>query len=165
MSRGFELGGRWYSIGSGLYQRSAACKAAPAAHAIHLRMTSWPSWRACADLLEERGEWAFPLLTGHPQFRSSGCYAFVLNQQCRDVLYSLDYRVDDANCDLEDVEGTKIMQEFLKAGLKTDNQQGWVFYRWLNPATDRVERKESFVMKVSFNGEDMVAGAGIYTGE
>ncbi|MXZ43051.1 MAG: hypothetical protein F4Z18_15165, partial [Caldilineaceae bacterium SB0666_bin_21] len=64
-----------------------------------------------------------------------------------------------------DVEGTKIMQEFLKAGLETENQQGWVSYRWLNPATDRVEWKESFVMKVSFNGEDMVVGAGIYTRE
>lgn len=31
--------------------------------------------------------------------------------------YPLDYRADDSNCDLEDVEGTKIMQEFLKAGL------------------------------------------------
>ncbi len=57
------------------------------------------------------------------------------------------------------------MQEFLKVGLETDNQQGWVSYRWLNPATDQVERKESFVMKVSFNSEDMVVGAGIYTRE
>ncbi|MXZ23571.1 MAG: hypothetical protein F4Y80_01680 [Caldilineaceae bacterium SB0665_bin_21] len=163
--KGIELGGRWYSIGSGLYQRSAACQAAPSAHAIHHRDDIMAFVACVRDLLEERGELAFPLLTGHPQFRSSGYYAFVLNQQCRDVLYPLDYRADDSNCDLEDVEGTKIMQEFLKAGLETENQQGWTSYRWLNPATDRVERKESFVMKVSFNGEDMVVGAGIYTGE
>ena len=48
---------------------------------------------------------------------------------------------------------------------QTENQQGWVSYRWLNPAMDRVETKESFVMKVFLNGEDMVVGAGIYTGE
>jgi len=48
---------------------------------------------ACVhDLVEERGELAFPLLTGHPQFRSSGYYAFILNQQCEDILYPLDYR-------------------------------------------------------------------------
>ena len=163
--KGLKLGGRWYSIGSGLYQRSAACKAAPAAHAIHHRDDIMAFVACVHDLVEERGELAFPLLTGHPQFRSSGYYAFVLNQQCQDILYPLDYRADDSNCDLEDVEGTKIMQEFLKAGLETENQQGWVSYRWLNPATDRVERKESFVMQVSLNGEDMVVGAGIYTGE
>ena len=117
---------------------------------------------ACVrDLIAERGELAFPLLTGHPQFRSLGYYAFVFNQQHRDVLY----RADDFNCDLEVVEDTKIVQRLLKAGLETENQQGWVSYRWLNPATDRVETKEAFVMKISLNGEDMVAGAGIYTGE
>lgn len=163
--KGIELGGRWYSIGSGLYQRSAACQASPSAQAIHHRDDIMAFVACVRDLLEERGELAFPLLTGHPQFRSSGYYAFILNQQCQDILYPLDYRADDSNCDLEDVEGTKIMQEFLKAGLETENQQGWTSYRWLNPATDRVERRESFVMKVSLNGEDMVVGAGMYTGE
>lgn len=163
--KGFKLGGRWYSIGSGLYQRSAACKAAPSASTIHSR-DDIVAFVACVrDLIAERGELAFPLLTGHPQFRSPGYYAFVFNQQCRDVLYPLDYHAGDFSCDLEDVEGTKIVQELLKAGLETENQQGWVSYRWLNPATDRVEMKESFVMKVSLNGEDMVVGAGIYTGE
>lgn len=163
--RGIEFGGRSYSIGSGLYQRSAACQAAPSAHAIHHRNDIMAFVACVRDLIAERGELAFPLLTGHPQFRSSGYYAFAFNQQCEDVLYPLDYRADDFNCDLEDVEGTKIVQELLKAGLETENQQGWTSYRWLNPATDRVETKESFVMKVSLNGEDMVVGAGIYTGE
>ena len=160
-----ELGGRRYSIGSGLYQRSAACKAAPSAQAIRDR-DDLVAFVACVhDLVEERGKLAFPLLTTHPQFRSTGHYAFVINQQCKNILYPLDYQADAFHCDLEDAEGTKMLQELLKAGLETENHQGWASYLWLNPATDRVETKESFVMKVSLNGEDMVVGAGMYTGE
>lgn len=163
--KGFEFGGRRYSIGSGVYQRSAACEAAPSAHAIRDR-DDLAAFVACAhDLVGERGELAFPLLTTHPQFRSPGYYAFVIDQQCRYVLYPLDYRADEGNCDLEDAEGTKIMQELLKVGLETENRQGWTSYLWLNPATGKVETKESFVMQVSLNGEDMVVGAGMYTGE
>ena len=160
-----ELGGRRYSIGSGLYQHSAACKAAPSAQAIRDR-DDLVAFVACVhDLVGERGELAFPLLTTHPQFRSTGYYAFVINQQCKNILYPLDYQADAFHCDLEDAEGTKMLQELLKAGLETENHQGWASYLWLNPATDRVETKESFVMKVSLNGEDMVVGAGMYTGE
>lgn len=163
--KGIELGGRRYSIGSGLYQRSAACQAAPSAPAIRDR-DDLVAFVACVhDLVEERGELAFPLLTAHPQFRSPVHHAFVVNRQCRDVLHPLDYRADEINCDLEDAEGTKIMQELLKAGLETEDHRGWAAYPWLNPATDRVETMESFVMKVSLNGEDMVVGAGMYTGE
>lgn len=160
-----EIGGRRYSIGSGLYQRSAACQAAPSAQAIRDKDDIMAFVACVRDLVEERGESAFPLLTLHPQFRSPGYYAFVFNRQCEDLLYPLAYRADELNCDLEDVQGTRIIEDLLRAGLDTEDNQGWTSYRWLNPATDNVETKESFVMKAVLDGEDLVVGAGIYTGE
>ncbi len=64
--KGIELGGRWYSIGSGLYQRSAACQAAPSAQAIHHRDDVMAFVACVRDLLEERGELAFPLAADRP---------------------------------------------------------------------------------------------------
>jgi len=59
---------------------------------------------------------------------------------------------------VKDVDGVYIVQEILK--LAKEKGEGWVEYRWKNPASEKIEPKVTYVKKVQ--GKDLVAYVGIY---
>ncbi|PWC54514.1 cache domain-containing protein [Azospirillum sp. TSO22-1] len=59
---------------------------------------------------------------------------------------------------VKDADGVFIIQEILKVA--KDKGEGWVEYRWKNPASEKIEPKVTYVKKVA--GKDLVAYVGIY---
>lgn len=57
-----------------------------------------------------------------------------------------------------DPDGKPIVQEILSVARR--DGEGWVEYRWLNPATNRIEPKVTYVKRVP--GQDLVAYVGVY---
>jgi signal transduction histidine kinase len=58
--------------------------------------------------------------------------------------------------DVKDAEGKTFNRETVEMLSKADN--GWVDYKWPNPATKKIAAKRSYVAKVG----GMVIGAGVY---
>ena len=59
---------------------------------------------------------------------------------------------------VKDADGVFIIQEILKVA--KEKGEGWVEYRWKNPASEKIEPKVTYVKKV--DGQDLVAYVGIY---
>ncbi|PNQ98019.1 chemotaxis protein [Azospirillum argentinense] len=59
---------------------------------------------------------------------------------------------------VKDPDGRDIVRDILSVA--RDSGEGWVEYRWLNPASDRIEPKTTFVKRVP--GQDLVAYVGLY---
>lgn len=57
-----------------------------------------------------------------------------------------------------DMDGKLLVRQIIAVAM--DQDEGWVEYRWLNPATNRIEPKLTFVKRV--RGKDLIAYAGIY---
>ncbi|MFC5354461.1 cache domain-containing protein [Azospirillum himalayense] len=59
---------------------------------------------------------------------------------------------------VKDPDGRDIVRDILSVA--RDGGEGWVEYRWLNPASNRIEPKTTFVKRVP--GQDLVAYVGLY---
>jgi len=59
---------------------------------------------------------------------------------------------------VKDPDGRMIVQEIL--ALAKDKNEGWVEYRWMNPATNKIEPKVTYVKKVP--EQDYIAYVGVY---
>lgn len=59
---------------------------------------------------------------------------------------------------VRDADGKLLVQEII--ALAHDKGEGWVEYRWLNPANNRIEPKMSYVKYLS--DKDMVVYVGMY---
>jgi len=59
---------------------------------------------------------------------------------------------------VKDPDGRFVVQDVLAVAKGTG--EGWVEYRWLNPATNKIEPKVTYVKRVP--GQDLVAYVGIY---
>ena len=59
---------------------------------------------------------------------------------------------------LKDADGKSLIQDIIRTA--RDNGEGWVEYRWINPVTNRVEPKLTYVKRVA--GKDIAASIGIY---
>lgn len=59
---------------------------------------------------------------------------------------------------VKDLDGRYLVQEILAAGI--ERGEGWVEYKWMNPATKSVQPKRTFVKRVP--GKELVAYIGIY---
>jgi len=57
-----------------------------------------------------------------------------------------------------DSDGKLLVKEIIKVA--EDQGEGWVEYRWLNPASNRIEPKLTFVKRVP--GKDLIAYVGLY---
>lgn len=58
----------------------------------------------------------------------------------------------------KDPDGKLLVQDIVKVA--TESGEGWVEYRWLNPETNKIQPKITFVKKVP--GQDLIAYVGIY---
>ena len=59
---------------------------------------------------------------------------------------------------VRDADGKLLVQDIVRTA--RDKGEGWVEYRWLNPVSNRIEPKMSYVKQVP--GKDMVVYVGIY---
>ena len=59
---------------------------------------------------------------------------------------------------VKDPDGRFIVQDILS--IAKDKGEGWVEYRWLNPASNRIEPKVTYVKRVP--GQELVTYVGIY---
>ncbi|MBP2301639.1 cache domain-containing protein [Azospirillum picis] len=59
---------------------------------------------------------------------------------------------------VKDPDGRFVVQDVL--AVAKDKGEGWVEYRWLNPASNKIEPKVSYVKRIP--GQDLVAYVGIY---
>ena len=59
---------------------------------------------------------------------------------------------------LKDADGKSLIQDIIKVA--RDNGEGWVEYRWINPVSNKVEPKLTYVKRVA--GKDIAASIGIY---
>ena len=158
------LDGRAYVLGAGLYIPSAECRDLPLARDIDTRDELQQYVRCAAQLVDERGELAWDLFLNHPQWIGGATYLFVLDELCRQVVYPLDYERQEneaPRCDLRDAEGTLSNQIILDTA-RSEAGEGWVRYLWLNPASDEVEPKNSYVVGGAVAGEHVSIGAGLY---
>lgn len=159
------LGGREYLLAAGLYVPSLECNALPLARDVNTREELQLYVRCGVELFEERGELAFDLFRHHPQWVGGSSYLFVSGSDCRNIFYPLDYLYDESQtCALEDSAGNLVNQDILDVSL-SEAGEGWVEYVWLNPASDSLETKSSYVIGSTLNGEHVSVGAGLYESE
>ncbi len=59
---------------------------------------------------------------------------------------------------LKDADGRSLIQDIIKAA--RENGEGWVEYRWINPVSNKVEPKLTYVKRIA--GKDIAASIGIY---
>jgi hypothetical protein len=57
--------------------------------------------------------------------------------------------------ELKDMDGKAFVKEFMAVGRKG---QGWVSYKWTNPATNRIETKQTYLEAAN----EIIIGAGVY---
>ena len=158
------LQGRVYLLGAGLYVPAAECRDLPQARDVDTRDELQQFVRCAKDLIDERGALAWDLFLNHPQWIGGATYLFVLDDLCRQLVYPLDFQraVDDTpRCDLRDAAGNPSNQDILDAA-RSEAGEGWVQYQWLNPASDEVETKRSFVVGGMLDGQHVSIGAGLY---
>lgn len=161
--RKVSFGRRDYALAAGVYIPEV-CAGIPTALAVDTE-AELEAFVTCAHtLLEERGTDAYDLFLHHPQFIDGATYVYVLDMECRNVVYPLDYRADQDDCMQEDEHGMRVSQAIVDTGT-SEAGAGWVEYHWLNPASDQVERKVAYVMGAEVEGETLIVGAGVYLAE
>ncbi|MCY4526219.1 MAG: cache domain-containing protein [Anaerolineaceae bacterium] len=159
------LDGHAYLLAAGLYVPSLECSALPMAHDINTREELQLYVRCGVELFEERGELAFDLFRHHPQWVGGSSYLFVSGSDCRNIFYPLDYLYDESQtCALEDSAGNLVNQDILDMAT-SEAGEGWVDYVWLNPASDSLETKSSYIIGSTLDGEQVSVGAGLYESE
>lgn len=157
-----EIGGFSYVLGTGLYLPTrAACRDMPTAREVDSRADLELFVRCAADMVAARGTEAFELLLKHRYWIEDSNYIFVTDQNCQYLVFPLDYNADRFSCGLLDSEGTPVLQDILDI-TNSDAGEGYTSYVWLNPATNELESKTSYVIGVELDGELVSVGAGLY---
>jgi len=161
-ARLITFGGFQYILGTGIYNPARpACRTMPEARDVDTKPELELYVRCAADLVAAQGAGAFDLLLQHRTWIGGSTYTFVIDQECRDVVYPLEYRSDEEDCDLTDAEGTQWNRNIL-AIANSDAREGYTSYLWLNPVSDQVEKKTTYVVGVDLEGERVAVGAGLY---
>ena len=160
--RNVRFGGFDYVMGAGLYiPANMECLDMPAAAAVDTRAELELFVACAADLVATRGAEAFDLLLNHATWIEGSTYIFINDQQCRTVVYPLDYRADADECGEVDADGTLFLQN-IKDIADSESGRGYTSYIWQNPATGKEEIKTSYVVGIELEGETVAVGAGLY---
>lgn len=120
--------------------------------------------RAAANLLEARGEAAYPELRerGSPWLHDE-TYVFVMTPEGINAFHAADPAAegrDDRG--LTDVQGRSIGEMILEAGAGPSGE-GWIHYMYPRPGDIFPAWKSTFVKRVTFpSGESHIVGSGIY---
>ena len=69
---------------------------------------------------------------------------------------TMPHLIGKSHFDLKDADGRFFVQEYLKIAM--NQGQGWLDFRWANPATQKVQEKSGYVERV----DDVIVNCGIY---
>jgi signal transduction histidine kinase len=120
--------------------------------------------QACT-LLQQYGKSSFPQFKGkHSEFIYAGTYIWIHDMKQVMRMHPIQVQLEGKDqTDWKDSNGKKIFIEFNKVA-KEKKDGGWVDYWWPKPGDpmDKPSHKVSFVKMCKVDGEDMVAGSGIY---
>ena len=161
-ARNVRFGGFDYMLGTDIYVPSIrACNDMPPALDIDTKPELELFVRCAADLLKARGTEAFDLLLNHITWRENEAYIFIIDSECQNLVYPLDYRRDEFECDLADADGTLGLQDIVDVA-HSESGEGYTSYIWLNPDSEENEVKTTFVIGMELEGETVAIGAGVY---
>lgn len=120
-------------------------------HAITLR---------AATLLQEEGvETARQNFHADGPFRFGEIYVNVIDLNGAWVIYPPAPRNEGKSVlNVVDSDGKLLVREIIRVA--ETQGEGWVEYRWLNPASNRIEPKLTFVKRIP--GKDLIAYVGLY---
>jgi len=113
-----------------------------------------------ATLLSDEGvEAARPRFHAQGEFRFGEIYVNVIDLNGAWVIYPPAPKNEGKSVlNVTDSDGKLLVKEIIKVA--EDQGEGWVEYRWLNPASNRIEPKLTFVKRVP--GKDLIAYVGLY---
>ncbi len=97
----------------------------------------------------------------HPEgrFRFGEVYVNVIDGNGTWLVYPPNPRHEGKSVlNVRDADGKMLVQEIIRVA--RERGEGWVEYRWLNPVSNRIEPKVSFVKQVP--DKDMIVYVGIY---
>ena len=96
---------------------------------------------------------------GDGEFRFGEIYVNVIDVNGTWLIYPPNPRNEGKSVlNVKDSNGKLLVQEIIQVA--RDKGEGWVEYQWLNPASNRIEPKITYVKKVS--GKDLIVYSGIY---
>lgn len=128
---------------------------APASDRLSDRLSGRPSPEQvkdialhAADLLSRQGlDKARPALTEEGPFRFGEIYVNVIDTNGTWLVYPPSPRNEGKSVlNVRDADGKLLVKEIIR--LAVDQGEGWVEYRWLNPVSNRIEPKQSYVKLV-----------------
>jgi signal transduction histidine kinase len=101
-----------------------------------------------AELVSTQGvEAARPVLHQEGEFRHGEIYVNVIDFEGHWLVYPPRPAGEGQSMiNVKDADGKLIVQEIIK--LAKERGEGWVEYRWVNPASNRIEAKVSYVKRV-----------------
>ncbi len=95
------------------------------------------------------------------QFRHGSLYVFAEDFNGLSLAHIKPAIVGTSMLELKDSAGVMFIKEMIKV-VKAQANGGWTEYLWQNPATNKVEKKYTFVIKVD---DSWWIGAGVYESE
>lgn len=115
--------------------------------------------KAAAVLADEGVEAARPRFHAQGEFRFGEIYVNVIDLNGAWVIYPPAPKNEGKSVlNVTDSDGKLLVKEIIKVA--EDQGEGWVEYRWLNPASNRIEPKLTFVKRIP--GKDLIAYVGLY---
>jgi cytochrome c len=113
-----------------------------------------------AELINTQGiEAARPAFYAQGEFRFGEIYINVIDLNGAWVVYPPAPKNEGKSVlNVTDTDGKLLVRHII--AMAVDQDEGWVEYRWLNPAVNRIEPKLTFVKRV--RGADLIVYAGIY---
>ena len=113
-----------------------------------------------SKLLATKGKAAFADLEKF-RFCGDAGYIFVSDLDGVMLMHPISKKLVGANqTSLQDPTGKYFYAEFI-AKIKKDGE-GWVGYKWVNPANKTIEFKCTYVKATSMDGKKVFCGAGVY---
>ena len=115
--------------------------------------------KAVTLLADEGVEAARSRFHAQGEFRFGEIYVNVIDLNGAWVIYPPAPKNEGKSVlNVTDSDGKLLVKEIIKVA--EDQGEGWVEYRWLNPASNRIEPKLTFVKRVP--GKDLIAYVGLY---
>lgn len=157
-----KVGGKTLLVGCGVYLADAPKQAPVAGKLMAKELTSLV--RQAADLLEEKGEEAYPAFrTKGSKWYRDDTYLFVWTMEGRRAFHAASPEGEGLDVsELKDVRGRPVGRMLLDAA-SSPSKEGWVHYLYPEPGKLFPIWKSTFVKQVLLpSGKPHLVGAGIY---
>ncbi|WP_340818856.1 cache domain-containing protein [Methanolobus sp. WCC4] len=121
---------------------------------------------AAIDLMDEKGELAFPeLRESDSKWFHNDSYIFIWKTDGIRIVYPPDVSGEGQNMtELEDFNGKPIGRIFIETAL-SEESEGWVDYYWPKPGETEPSLKNTFIKRVDIGNETYLVGSGFYVDE